>query len=331
VVPSLNEVTASAPAKVILFGEHFVVYGEPAIVLAIDKRAYASVKTRRDSMIHIDDFTTPRISGYFEKNRFAIGHGSQDTKSKLKPIKDAVQKVLEIAGENVGIDVEIRCSIPIAAGLGSSAAVIAAVAKATSHLLDVKLSNADISNITFESERLVHGTPSGIDPTITTYGGVLLFRRGKRFSTIDVKKDIPLIIGNTEVKHSTGELVSMVRQRREKYPLVINPIIETSGKIVAKAVNALENYDLTELGELMNINQGLLCAIGVSTDSLEKLVYAAREAGAYGAKLTGAGGGGCIVALSPPEKNKQIAEAIEKTGGKAFAAKKSDEGVRLER
>jgi mevalonate kinase len=331
VVHSLDEARASAPGKVILFGEHFVVYGEPAIVLAIDKRAYSSVKTRRDNRIHIDDFTPPRISGCFEKNRFITGHGGQDAESKLKPVKDAVRKVLEIAGKNVGVDVEIRCSIPIAAGLGSSAAVVAAVAKATSHLLDVELSNADISNITFESERLVHGTPSGIDPTVTTHGGVLLFRKGKGFSRIDVKKDIPLIIGNSEVKHSTGELVSMVRQRQEKYPLIINPIIKASGKIVAKAVNALESHDFTELGELMNINQGLLGAVGVSTDLLEKLVYAAMKAGAYGAKLTGAGGGGCIIALSPPERTRQIVEAIEEAGGKAFAVKKSDEGVRIER
>lgn len=321
---------ASAPGKVILFGEHFVVFGKPAIVLAIDKRAFAAVKTRRDSRIHIDDFTAPRVSGYFEKDKFIIGHGGQNAESKLKPIKNAVQQVLEIAGKNVGVDIEIQCSIPIAAGLGYSAAVVAATVKATSHLLDMELSKTDIFNITLESERLVHGNPSGIDPTVTTYGGVLLFRKGKEFSRIDVKEDIPLIIGNSEIKHSTGKLVSMVKQRQEKHPSIINPIIEAGGKIVLNAVNALENLDFTELGELMNINQGLLCAIGVSTYSLEKLVYAAREAGAYGAKLTGAGGGGCMIALSPPKKTKQIIEAIERAGGKAFAVKKSDEGVRIE-
>jgi len=329
-VCSLDEVNASAPAKIILFGEHFVVYGEPAIVLAIDKRAYASVKIRRDSKIYINSADLG-ISGYFEKNRFTVEHGSQDTELKLKPVKTAVQKVFEIARKSVGVDVEIRSSIPVAAGLGSSAAVVAAVVKAVSHLLDVKLSEEDIFNITLESERLVHGTPSGIDPTVTTYGGILLFRKGKGFTRIDVKKDIPLIIGNTEIERSTGELVSMVRQRREKYPSIINPLIKACGKIVLNAVNALENHDFTALGELMNINHALLCAVGVSTNSLEKLVYAAREAGAYGAKLTGAGGGGCMIALSPPERTKQISEAIEKAGGKAFAVKKSDEGVRVER
>jgi len=324
-------VSASAPAKVILFGEHFVVYGEPAVVSAIDKRAYASVKMRRDSKICINS-TDLGISGYFEKNKFIVECGGQNAESKLKPIKTAVQKVLERVGrKSVGVNVEIRSSIPVAAGLGSSAAVVAAVAKAASHLLNVELSKEDIFKITLESERLVHGTPSGIDPTTTTYGGVLLFRKGKEFKRIDVKKDIPLIIGNTEIERSTGELVSMVRQRRKKYPSIINPIIKASGRIVFKAVNALENCDFTVLGELMNINHALLCAIGVSNDSLDRLVYAAREAGAYGAKLTGAGGGGCMIALSPPKRAKQIVEVIEKAGGKAFVVKKSDEGVRVER
>ena len=327
---SLNEVNASAPAKIILLGEHFVVYGEPAIVLAIDKRAYASVKMRRDCKIYINS-TDLGISGYFEKNRFTVEHGSQDTELKLQPVKTAVQRVLEIARKNVGVNVEIRSSIPVAAGLGSSAAVVAATAKAVSHLLNVELSNEHIFNITLESERLVHGTPSGIDPTVTTYGGVLLFRKGKGFKRIDVKKDIPLIIGNTEIERSTGELVSMVGHKQEKYPSIINPLIKAGGKTVLSAVSALENHDFTVLGELMNINHALLCALGVSNISLDKLVYAARKAGAFGAKLTGAGGGGCMIALSLPRKAKQIADAIEKADGKAFGAKKSDEGVRIER
>jgi len=330
VVHSLDEVNASAPAKIILFGEHFVVYGEPAIVLAIDKRAYASVRMRKDSRIYVNSVDLG-VSGYFEKNRFIAESGGQNAESKLKPINTAVQKVLEKARKTVGADVEIHSSIPVAAGLGSSAAVVAAVAKAISHLLDVELSREDIFNITLESERLVHGTPSGIDPTVATYGGVLLFQRGKRFKRINVKGDIPLIVGNTEVERSTGELVSMVRQRREKHPLIIDPLIKAGGKIALNAVNALENHDFTVLGELMNINHALLCAVGVSTFSLDKLVYAAREAGAYGAKLTGAGGGGCMIALSPPNKAKQITKAIESAGGKAFAAKKSNEGVRIER
>jgi len=322
-------VNASAPAKIILFGEHFVVYGEPAIVLAIDKRAYATVKRRKDSRIYINS-TDLEISGYFEKNRFFAECGGQEAESKLKPIKTAVQKVLGTSGKNAGITVEIHSSIPVAAGLGSSAAVVAAVAKATSHLLHVELSKEDIFNITLESERLVHGTPSGIDPTIATYGGVLLFQKGKGFTRIDVKENIPLIIGNTKIERSTGELVSMVRQKREKYPSIIKPLIKVSGKITLKAVEALENHDFHVLGELMNINHALLCAIGVSNEPLDKLIHAAREAGSYGAKLTGAGGGGCMIALSPPKRTKQIIEAIEKAGGKAFAVKASDEGVRIE-
>jgi mevalonate kinase len=326
----LNGLKASAPGKIILFGEHFVVYGEPAVVMAIDKRAYASAKIRGDNKIYIDNFKDLEVSGYFEKNKFTLEHGSQDAEMKLLPIKTAIQKVLELSGKTVGLDLKIDCDIPVGAGLGSSAAVVAATAKAVDCLLDVALSEEDIFNITLESERIVHGNPSGIDPMVTTYGGVLLFRKGKGFKRIDVKEDIPLVIGDTGIKHATSELISLVRQNREKYPQIINPIIKASGEIALDAVKALEKHDLHALGELMNINHALLYAVGVSNESLEKLVYATRTTGSYGAKLTGAGGGGCIIALSPLEKAKNIANAIEKAGGKAFAVKKSDEGVRVE-
>lgn len=326
----MDQAKASAPGKIILFGEHFVVYGEPAIVMAIDKRAYALVETRRDGKIYIDNFKDLGASGYFEKNEFTLEKGGKDAEKKLLPIKTAVQKVLEKTGNNIGLNVKIDCSIPVSAGLGSSAAVVAATAKAASHVVDAGFSNEEILNITFESERIVHGTPSGIDPAITTYGGVMLFQKERGFKQINAKKDIPLIIGNTRIRHSTSELVSLVRQKREKYPRIINALIKVGGIIVIKAVTALENNDFSVLGELMNINHALLSSVGVSNQALDRLVYAAREAGAYGAKLTGAGGGGCIIALSSLEKSERIAKAIEKAGGKAIYAEKSDEGVRIE-
>jgi mevalonate kinase len=326
----LNGLKASAPGKIILFGEHFVVYGEPAVVMAINKRAYTSAKIRGDNKIYIDNFKDLGVSGYFEKNRFTLEHGGQDAEMKLSPIKTAIQEVLKMYGKTVGFNVKINCDIPVGAGLGSSAAVVVATAKAVDCLLDSALSEEDIFKIALESERIVHGNPSGIDPMVTTYGGVLLFRKGKGFKRIDVKEDIPLVVGDTEIKHVTGELVSTVRQKREKYPQIINPIIKAGGEIALKAVEALEKHDFPALGELMNINHTLLYAVGVSNESLEKLVYAARSAGSYGAKLTGAGGGGCIIALSPLEKAKNIADAIGKAGGKAFAVKKSNEGVRVE-
>lgn len=321
---------ASAPAKIILFGEHFVVFGEPAVVLAIDKRAYAHVELRKDKRIYVQPRDL-KLSGYFEKDEFEAERGTpKKAKKELAPVKLAAQKVLDHTKRNVGVSVEIRSDIPVAAGLGSSAAVAAATAKAVSPLLDVKLSSEAIFNIAYEAERIVHGTPSGIDPAIATYGGVLLFKRGEGFKPLNVKENIQLIVGNTGVVRSTGSLVARVRKAREKFPSIIEPIIKAGGEIANQAVETLKQGDLISVGELMNINHALLYAVGVSSEPIEKLVYAARNAGALGAKLTGAGGGGCIIALAEKQKREKIVNAIEKAGGTAFIAQKSDEGVRIE-
>lgn len=322
-------VIASAPAKIILFGEHFVVYGEPAIVLAIDKRAYASVDIRKDKRIYVNSVDLG-ISGFFEGENFYEECGGQTARGTIEPLKIAVQKVLERSKKGVGVSVKIRSTIPVAAGLGSSAAVAAAVSTAVGRLLNLELSKEEIFHISYEAERFVHGTPSGIDPTISTYGGALLYRKDKGFSQIKVEGEIPLVIGDTGVKRSTGDLVAIVHNISKQYPSIVKSILKIGGKIALLAVKALETGDLYALGELMNINHGLLCAVGVSDVSLERLVYAARGADALGAKLTGAGGGGCMIALAKPSKLAQVVDAIERSGGRAFFAGMADEGVRIE-
>ena len=323
------EVVASAPAKIILFGEHFVVYGEPAIVLAIDKRARVSAKLRTDQRIYINSVDLG-LSGFFIKELFQPERGGEEARAKLEPIKIALQKILDLSEKEVGMSVKIESSIPVAAGLGSSAAVAAAVGVAASQILDVKLPREEIFRIAYEAERFVHGTPSGIDPAISTYGGVHLFDRDKGVTSLDVEEDIPLVVGDTGIKRSTGKLVSMVRERRKRFPSIIDPIIKTGGKIALHAVKALETGDLNAVGELMDINHALLCAVGVSNESLDRLVYAAKKAGALGAKLTGAGGGGCMIALCLLGTLEEVAEAIERVGGTAFIARKTNEGAKIE-
>ncbi len=322
-------VTASAPAKIILFGEHFVVYGEPAVVLAINRRARVSAELRLDQRIYINSLDVGS-AGFFVGERFKLVRGGQEACEKLEPIRIAIQRVLDKSKKGAGVTVEIHSSIPVASGLGSSAAVAAAVAAAVGRLLEVKLSKEEVLRITYEAERFVHGTPSGIDPAISTYGGVLLFRKNRGFTPLRVKEDIPLVIGDTGVERSTGKLVAMVRKKRRRYPFIIDPIIKTGGEIATRAVEALEMGDLRTLGDLMNINHSLLCAIEVSNESLERLVYAARKAGALGAKLTGAGGGGCMIALCLPDKTEPVVKAIEGAGGTAFVARKTGRGVNFE-
>jgi len=331
VVPSLAKeaVTASAPAKVILFGEHFVVYGEPAVVIAIDKRAYATVKLRKDERIHIDSVDM-RMSGSFKGAKFQAEKGGAKACVKLEPVKNAVQQVLAAANKKTGLDITINSDIPVSAGLGSSAAVATSTIMAASRLLGIELSREQIFRLAYESERLVHGTPSGIDPAIATYGGTLQFQKGKDFDSLNVEANVPLVIGNTEVERSTGELVAAVRHMRERHRYIIEPIIKTGGRIALFAVEALKKGDLESVGDLMNVNHGLLSAVGVSHEALERLVYAARKSGALGAKLTGGGGGGCMVALAEEKKLNRVTTAIVRAGGTAFQVRKTDEGVRVE-
>lgn len=323
-------VVASAPAKVILFGEHFVVYGEPAIVLAIDKRAYAKVESRNDKRLYLHSVNL-NLTGYFENGTFKIEHGNgKEARMKFEPVRLAVEKVLDICGENVGLNIEINSTVPVAAGLGSSAAVVAAVTAAVGTFLNVKVSKEDVFRITYDAEKIVHGTPSGIDPAISTFGGALLFQMGTGFKSLDVKMDIPLIIGETGVERLTRVQVEKVRGVKEKYPQIVAPIMLAAREIVLRAMDAIKEKDLDALGDLMNINHALLYGVGVSDESLEWLINAARKAGALGAKLTGAGGGGCMIALANNERLEQVLEAITRASGRAFIARKTDEGVKVE-
>jgi len=324
-------VVASAPGKVILFGEHFVVYGEPAIVLAIDKRTYAKVEKNNDKNLRIVS-TNLNISGFFRNGVFRIEQGdSKEARIRFEPVKYAVDRILEKHNGTTGLTIEINSTVPVGAGLGSSAAVAAAVTTAVAELLEVKLSKEDVFRITYEAEKTVHGTPSGIDPAIATFGGTLLFQMDTGFRSLDVKTDIPLVIGDTGVERSTKALVERVRNLAEKYPQILDPIRRAAREITLRATDALKEKDLETIGELMNMNHALLYGLGVSDESLEWLINGARKGGALGAKLTGAGGGGCMIALARDEKLEQVMEAIQRAGGRPFIARKTDEGVRIER
>jgi len=324
-------VVASAPAKIILFGEHFVVHGEPAIVVAIDRRARAEAELRQDRRLRFQSANL-NTSCYFENGVFKVEQGdAKEAKLKFEPVKLAVEKVLAASGKSVGLDITINSAIPVGAGLGSSAAVVASVTAAVSALLGLEFSKQEIFRIAFEAEKIVHGTPSGVDPAIATFGGTLLFQVDTGFKPLEVETDIPLVIGDTGVERSTKIQVEKVRETMDSFPQIADSLRKAAREIVLRAVAALQEKDLETLGRLMNINHALLYGIGVSDESLEWLTNAARKAGALGAKLTGAGGGGCMVALARPERLENVSEAIMRAGGSPFIAKKTDEGVKVER
>ena len=326
-------IVASAPAKAILFGEHFVVYGVPAIVVAIELRARAFLEPRHDGVVHVK---APGLGleGSFEPDgSFTPLEGGPDAEKALRPVFKALEVVKQAlgAGRSLGADLEIRSEVPVAAGLGSSAAVAVASSGGFLWSLKGKLDKQLIFEASLEAEKLVHVSPSGVDPAISTYGGVVLYEKGKGIRKLDLRCPLELVIGDTGIKRSTGALVSAVRELRDRRPVLFSRLLESARELVLEALDALRSGDLMALGDLMNINHGLLSAIGVSNMALEKLVHAAREAGALGAKLTGAGGGGCMIALVEEGRGADVAKAVEKAGGKAFRAGISEEGIRIER
>jgi len=316
---------ASAPGKIILTGEHFVVYGEPALVVAIDRRVTIKASERRDEALRV--VSDRGIVGVFEGNSFKIESGGRDSKSFLEPVRIAAVAVMDRVGIRRGLDVEVQSTIPVGAGLGSSSAVSVATVASVGRVLGVELSQRDIADLSLEAEKFVHINPSGVDPAISTYGGIMLYKRGEGITRLGFTPNLSLVIGNTGLSRNTGRLVQYVRERRDRLPTIIDPLIELAGNLTLRAVEALQEGDVKRFGELMDVNHGFLVAVGVSNEALDRLIYAARRAGALGAKLTGAGGGGCMVALCTRETQAQIAEAIGGVGGTPIMAETVETGV----
>jgi mevalonate kinase len=195
-------------------------------------------------------------------------------------------------------------------------------------LLEINRSREEIRELAFIPERMVHGKPSGIDQTTATYGGVISFSKDKGFETVEARSDIPIVIGNTGIARSTGEQVMKVRSISQERPDEFNKLANRAGEISAQARLAIENGELQRLGELMNDNHELLKWLNLSNNKLEELILSARSNGALGAKLTGAGGGGCMIALAEHGTEQKIAEAITKSGGQSFTVSTDTKGVK---
>lgn len=320
------EATASAPGKVILVGEHFVVENEPAVAMAINRRAYVTSSLRDDGAIYIKSLNL-KASGFFKGGGFKPEVGGFEAFETLNPIKVAVEQVFKFTDKIVGLNILIDSQIPVGAGLGSSASIFVATVKSVADLLKIKLSKGDVFKAAFEAEKVVHGKPSGIDPAISTYGGIIAFRRGEGFIPIKSKSSITLVLGDSGIRRSTRDLVQKVQKLKNSYPNILNPIYHAAGHLAIQAAQAIRDGEIEKLGELMNINQGLLRAVGASSQELENLIYASLKAGALGAKLTGAGGGGCIIALVKAKDVKNVAKEIRKAGGRAMTIREASKGV----
>ena len=295
---------ASAPGKIILFGEHAVVYGQPALAVPVTQvQADVRIEKIFSPGIRIN---APNIQLSERLDKLASSH----------PLAATVSNTLHAlkADSLSSVTILIRSSIPVASGLGSGAAVSVAIIRALANHLKKDLSDEQVSALAYQTEKLYHGTPSGIDNAVVTYAKPVYFIKGQPIETFQVKKPFTIVIGDTGVPASTKESVRDVRVQHHKNPERYETLFAAIGSIASTARQLIEGGMPESLGPLMDENHALLRGMKVSSPELDDLVEAAREAGALGAKMSGGGRGGNMIALVQPKKAKAVAKAMKDAG-----------------
>lgn len=298
---------AKAPGKAILFGEHAVVYGQPAIAIPVTQvqataRVYPNIASDPGN-VHIQ---APDIRLDAWLSDLPENH----------PLVAAVNNTLQMItpSHTPSFTIQISSTIPVSAGMGSSAAISIAVIKALSAFLGNPLPEPEVSDLAYEVEKLHHGTPSGIDNHVIAYQKPMYYLHNQPITFLHVNRPTHWVIADTGEKTSTRNAVAAVRALYDSDPEHYGSIFKAIGSITREAKDALINGDLSELGRLLNENQRLLEDLTVSSDGLNRLIDTARASGAAGAKLSGGGRGGTMIALAPFEKLTAIEEALLEAG-----------------
>lgn len=313
----------SAPGKIILFGEHAVVYKHPAIAAAIDLRAKSSISasSKQISVLSVPDL--------FPKKPFDLNLTSLP--ETLTALKFVIDSLLEVTESSKNPTIEISSQIPPSAGLGSSAAVSVSLIASLSKFLGMNINLHEINKLAYESEKIIHSFPSGIDNTISTYGGGILYENGVMKELSFQLSSNYVVIINSLIPRNTKDLVENVRKKHEKNPSTIQGIFHNIHNIVIDAEKALKAGDLTQIGELMSSNHQLLRDLGVSHRTLDEIVKILDEKRALGSKLTGAGGGGCVISLFDDyHRATEAIELMKEKNFQAFISNFSNDGVRNE-
>jgi mevalonate kinase len=317
---------ASAPAKVILFGEHFVVYGGPAILASINRRITVDARTTDENKVVIR--TDIGVAGEYSTSAFTIIEGGIEAKSTLDPLYSAIRQVLSARNKKTGIEITISSSVPPSIGLGSSAAACVATVAAVNSLFQKKSSRQKICELAIESERLIHKNSSGADCYVSTFGGLIHYSKAKGFKEIKSKGPLTLVIASTGVRHSTGDLVAGVKKFRDRNESLFESIAKQAADICAHAQGAMASGRRDELGALMNENHAILRQIGVSHYKVDDLIDICGKAGALGAKITGAGGGGAVIALAANKQDSnKIASSAKAAGYESFEVEIDRKGL----
>ena len=290
-----------------MFGEHAVVYGQPAIAIPIHElRTKVSIHAQPQAEQGYVKVISPAIGLEAELTSFHPGN----------PIAKAVDLILSHFNIPTlpACQIQIQSTIPVGCGLGSGASVAIATLRALSSFLGHPLSNEDVNRYAFEVEKLHHKTPSGIDNTVITYGKPVFYEHGHDISFLKIIRPIELVIANSGAKVRTAETVLQVQKKHEIDPITYNAYFQSIGDLSRQARSLLENGKTGNLGDLMTENQSILSKMGLSTPKLDALIEIAVKNGATGAKLTGGGGGGFIIALVDEETKESVYAALISAG-----------------
>lgn len=301
-------IRASAPGKLILCGEHAVVYGQPAIALPVAGVAATATISAADTQGII--FDAPQL-----------GERWRLDEQPVHPLTKLVQHTLALLElvPQPAITITLESTIPIASGMGSGAALGAALVRALATYAGKSLDPTVVSELVYESERFYHGTPSGIDNTVVSFGRPIWYQRDRVGATptiepLEIGTELIFVIGDTGRRCPTKITVGGVRDRATADPTTYEAHFAAIGRLVHDARTALRYGDLPAIAALLNEDHRLLQIIGVSSPELDHLIEAARNAGAAGAKLSGGGGGGIMLALATASTVEAISTALEDAG-----------------
>lgn len=322
-----KEIVASAPGKLMLFGEHAVVYNHPCLVTAVDQRIRLSAEITDQKNFELEASDVD-VTNY-KKPIIKLGQGEIPKGAQFVEI--AVKNIYKKFGLKKGLKIKTSSEFSSKFGFGSSSASTVCTVFALSKLFNLKMSKKQIFDSAYKTVLDIQGKGSGFDVAAAVFGGTIYFvTGGKKIEPLKIDS-LPLVVGYSGIKADTVTLINKVKEKaaREGETVVENVYFDIE-EIVEKAKLEILAGNWRESGRLMNENQDLLIWLEVSIKKLDDMIKTAREAGAYGAKLSGAGGGDCMIALGPQHRKEAIEKAIEKAGGEIIKVTTNAEGVRVD-
>lgn len=319
-------ISVSAPGKLMLLGDHAVVYNRPCLVTAINLRLKVVAEIIEKPLLQLTAKEIG-IDGY-ERPMEKIGQG--EIVKEVKFVELAVKNFINKYQIKVGIRITTHPGFSSLYGLGSSAAVTVCVLKAIANICKINITPKELFDLSYKTVLDVQGSGSGFDIAAAIHGGLLyFFAGGEKIEALSCK-DLSLIVGFSGTKADTVSMLNLVEEKKKNYQKAIEMIFDNIARIVDEARLAILEKNWGRLGTLMDYNQSYLEDLGVSTDKLNQMIDVSRQAGAYGAKLSGAGGGDCMIALVSAQKRKDVEEAIKNTGGEIVEAEIDNNGVTID-